>query len=123
MAPEPSPVQVRTFLAEFKRAATENGKYTAIANRDKNWNALTDLELTERQRDDTILALTPDDYSAGPEPDDNPLRGGFVWIFGAEVHGQHVYIKLKLVEDGPLRHATCVSFHRAERPMHFPFRK
>ena len=77
----------------------------------------------ERKRDDAILALTPHDYCTGPEPDEDPQRGGSIWVFGAEVHGQQVYIKLKLVEDGPLRHAICVSFHRAEWPLHFPFRK
>lgn len=123
MAPGPSPDQVRAFLTEFKRAATENTKKIAIVSREKNWNALTDLGLTERKRDDAILALTPYDYSMGPELDEDPQRGGFVWVFGAEIHGQQAYIKLKLVEDGPLRHAICVSFHRAEWTMHFPFRK
>ncbi len=123
MAPEANREQVRTFLTAFKRAATEAGPKIAIVSRDKNRNALTDLGLTERQRDDVILALTPDNYSMGPEPDDVPTRGGFVWIFGAEVHGQPAYIKLKLVEDGPLRKAICVSFHAAERPIRFPFRE
>jgi len=123
MASEASREQVRTFLTAFKRAAIEAGPRITIVSRDKNWNALPELGLTERQRDDAILALTPDDYSMGPEPDDDPTREGDVWVFGAEVLGQHAYIKLKLVEDGPLRKAICVSFHKAERPMRFPFRE
>lgn len=121
MPTEPSLDQVRKFLLEFKRAATEAGPRTVIASREKNWSALPDLGLTERQRDDVILALKPENYSAGPEPDDNADRGGVVWIFGAEVNDELVYIKLKLTGSEPLRHAVCVSFHRAEHPLSFPF--
>lgn len=123
MASGTSREEVRTFLTAFKRAATEARPRITIVSREKNWDALTDLGLTERQRDNALLALTPDNYSKGPEPDDDPKREGEVWFFGAEVHGQLVYIKLKLVEDGPLRKAVCVSFHGAQWPMQFPLRK
>ena len=122
MPAEPSQQQVHQYLVDFKRAATEAGPRTEIVSREKNWSALPELGLTDRQRDDIILALKPDDYCKGPEPDDDSERGGHVWIFGAMANGEQVYIKLKLVEDGPLRRAVCVSFHKAERPMHFPFR-
>lgn len=123
MAPGAGREEVRTFLTEFKRAATEAGPRITIVSREKNWSALAELGLTERQRDAAPLALTPDDYTKGPEPVDDPARKGDVWVFGAEVLGQQAYIKLKLVEDGPLRKAICVSFHRAEWTMRFPFRE
>jgi hypothetical protein len=62
-----SRAQVRDYLRDFKRAATESGR--------------------------------------------------------TEVHGQLVYIKLKLVGTEPLRRALCLSFHRAEHTMSFPFRE
>jgi hypothetical protein len=77
-----SPAEVREYLRAFKRAATEGRKKTEIWDRTKNRDALPDLGLSERQRDDIILGLRVE----------------------------------------PLRRAMCLSFHRAEHPMNFPFK-
>jgi hypothetical protein len=114
--------EVREYLRAFKRAATEGRKKTEIWDRTKNRDALPDLGLSEKQRDDIILGLQVEHYCAGPMRDDDSERGGDVWIFGTEVHGTLVYVKLKLVGVEPLRRAMCLSFHRAEHPMNFPFK-
>ncbi len=118
-----SRADVRRFLLDFKRAATSaTSKKAQVWSRAKNRDAPLDLGLSERQRDDVLLALQPEDYVAGPLPDDDPAWGGDVWVFGACVHGEDVYIKLKLAGVEPLQHAVCISFHKAERELSFPFR-
>lgn len=122
MTPPPSLELVRQFLQDFKRAATEGKNRTEVWSREKNVNALIELGLSERKRDDIILALKPEDYCEGPMPDENAERGGEVWVFGTEVRGEQVYIKLKVTGTDPLRHAICISFHKAQHPMRYPFR-
>jgi hypothetical protein len=42
-----------------------------------------------------------------------------VWVFGKHIEGTEVYIKLKLTNtEAP----KCLSFHPAERTLHYPFR-
>lgn len=123
MPREASHSEVRSFLTDFKRAmASGKGGKCIVWSRDKNWSALAELGLSERQRDAILMALRPEDYSAGPMPDDAAAREGDVWIFGVEIHGVQVYIKLKLVGEEPLRKAICASFHPAKWPMSFPLR-
>lgn len=58
--------EVRDYLRDFKRAATEGRKRTEIWDRSKNRDALPDLGLSERQRDDIILGLQVGNYCGGP---------------------------------------------------------
>lgn len=68
-----------------------------MINTKKNIQALADLNLTAEQRKEIILHLTPEDYIEGPVTDRD--RGGEdIWIFGKQVRGEEVYIKLKLFE-------------------------
>ena len=109
--------QVQLFLREFKMAA---GKGTGIyyAERDKNWDILADTDVTTVMRNDLVLGLTWKDYCGGPMVDDSG-KPGEVWLFGASVLGLEVYIKLKLVQGS---HPKCISFHKAEHPLKYPFR-
>ena len=62
--------------------------------------------------------LMVDDYSSGPEPERDPKRpAGDLWVFGPEVRGERVYLKLKLLEN----RVECASFHTAYRLMSLPF--
>jgi len=57
------------------------------------------------------------DYCEGPLPDET--QPGEVWVFGKHIEGTEVYIKLKLTNtEAP----KCLSFHPAERTLHYPFR-
>jgi hypothetical protein len=42
-----------------------------------------------------------------------------MWVFGKDVKGQEVYIKITL---GKGSSALCISFHIAEHPMNYPFK-
>lgn len=60
-----STAKVAEFLRVFKeRAAGIGGVY--VMERVKNRDALLDLGLTKRQREEIILSLTPEDYCGGP---------------------------------------------------------
>ena len=110
------------FLNLFK-SATMLG-YLHVRDREKNMQALVDLGVTPSERKELILGLTPEDYMAGPKPDDTDPEKE-VWEFGANVQGVEVYIKLRLARDPRKRnvyHATVWSFHPAEFPMRYPLR-
>jgi len=81
-----------------------------------------DLGLTINQAKEVIASLTPDNYVAGPKPDDTDARKS-VWEFGTRVGNAEVYIKLRLSE---VRKGVCCalvwSFHPAEHSMKFPLR-
>jgi hypothetical protein len=108
------------FLKEFKKIITEGSGLTVV-NRKKNRKALIELGLTKRNRKNEILALSVEDYSRGPERDRD--FGGKVFIFGIKINNEEVYIKLKISEVKGEKFAVCISFHRAEYPLIYPFKK
>lgn len=108
---------VQRFLNQMK----EKIKVFGIMYRDdrgKNAQALINLEITPKYRDSVIINLEVEDYSEGPVID-TLYRCGEMWVFGKDVKGQEVYIKITL---GKGSSALCISFHIAERPMNYPFK-
>lgn len=89
-------------------------------DRGKNAQALVDLEITPSGRLEVIKKITVEDYSEGPIVNTmNKL--GDLWVFGKDVKGQEVYIKISL--GLPNSRTICISFHKAEYPMVYPFKK
>ena len=117
----PSREEVREFLTAFK-LAIDYGR-CAFRGRPRTDQDLINLNLTRQQALEVVCALTPDDYSAGPRPDDSDETKQ-VWIFGYDHEGADVYVKLRLNPAKPneMPHGIVWSFHRAEHPMRYPFR-
>jgi len=46
-----------------------------------------------------------------------------VWVFGCEIGGTEVYIKLRLIEGEEMPRGAVWSFHKAEHPMRYPLRE
>ena len=69
-------------------------------------------------RDDRGKNAQTLDYSEGPVID-TLNQCGEMWVFGKDVKGQEVYIKITL---GKGSSALCISFHIAEHPMNYPFK-
>jgi len=114
--------EVVSFLGLFKSCVFSD-RYV-LKNREKNRQGLIDLGITPDQRRETLLGLTPEDYHAGPKPDDTDDTKE-VWEFGRDVEGVEVYIKLRVVQNPrkkTVHHATVWSFHPAEHPMKYPLR-
>jgi len=108
------------FLRDFKELMGA-GAYL-VKDHLKNLQTLKYLRITTRMRDDIILSIRLEDYSAGPKTDQ--LHSGEYWEFGKEMDGEEIYIKLKII---PFSHgnekALCLSFHIAERPLNYRFRQ
>ena len=110
--------QVENFLKRLK----EKIKVFDIIFRDdrgKNLQTLATLEITPTYRKQVILNIEPEDYSEGPIVD-TLNKMGEMWVFGKDVKGQEVYIKITLGQ--PNNSTICISFHIAEHPMSYPFK-
>ena len=108
--------EVNKFLDEFKVKA----KVFGIIYRDdrrKNSDALIQLGISAHIRERIIFSLDGEDYSQGPIME--TLNGGAeMWVFGKDHNDIEIYIKISVAE-----RSLCISFHEAERPMQYPFRK
>lgn len=120
-APKPnivSPEKVQHFLQDFQKTKSQNGM--VFLDRQKNLQALLDLEIDVAEREATIDRLSYQNYYKGPRPD-GVRPGREFWEFGTEVKGQEVYVKLALgIVDGPV---LCYSFHPAERAIRYPYQE
>ena len=88
-------------------------------DRDKNHNALLELEISPRFREKVVMSLEWKDYSEGPVTDELN-HCGEMWVFGKDVNGTEVYIKITMGD--PNSHTICISFHAAEHPMSYPLK-
>jgi hypothetical protein len=109
---------VERFLKRFK----EKLKFWDIVfldDRGKNVQTLADLELRPNYRKKVIEELEIMDYSQGPLPE-NWFGSHEMWVFGRQVKGSEIYIKITLGVEGS--GTICISFHKAEFPMKYPFK-
>ena len=88
-------------------------------DRKKNAEVLQALEISPMQREVIVKSLLPQDYVEGPVID-VLNKEGEMWVFGKDVKGREVYIKITL---GYVNGQTiCISFHIAEHPIKYPFK-
>lgn len=110
--------EVQSFLDQFHARL----KVFGIIYRDdrgKNQRALEELEIVPSYRRVVIENLNVDDYVEGPVVDNlNAL--GEMWVFGKDVKGREVYIKIML--SGYCKQTICISFHLAEHPLEYQFK-
>lgn len=107
---------VRQTSLEFFRVAGSNDPQskTRVFMRSIGYRDVDVLE--------AVQELEIDDYSSGPLRDDKG-RPRDLWVFGKYLEEYEVYIKLAAwLKDGDVR-AMCVSFHEAEQPLFYPYRK
>jgi len=110
--------EVKAFLDQFNIKAEVFG-IVFRDDRPKNRKALVQLDLTQLQREVIVKSLLPQDYVEGPVIDVLNQKGE-MWVFGKDVKGQEVYIKITLgYENGQ---TICRSFHIAKRPLTYPFK-
>ena len=110
--------EVETFLNQFQTKM----KIFGIIYRDdrgKNQKALEELEIIPSYRKVIIESLKSEDYVEGPIIDQlNKL--GEMWVFGKDIKGKEVYIKIML--GGVNCQTICISFHIAEHPLSYKFK-
>lgn len=86
----------------------------------KNATTLLNLEITPNKRREIIESLTVTDFYRGPLND--TLYGeASMWEFGKIYNRVEVYIKITMGQPGCS--VICISFHRAERPIKYPFKQ
>lgn len=66
-----------------------------------------------------VRNLEVEDYSEGPVVE-RLNHSGEMWVFGKDVKGREVYIKITLGYDNG--QTICISFHIAEHPINYPFK-
>jgi hypothetical protein len=114
-----SEAEVADFLREFKQVVV-SGRGLDLIPRAENNRTLINLGLTRRNVRDEILSLSILDYCKGPDPDRD--RAGDIWIFGRNIFGSEIYIKLKIATVTDIKIAKCISFHEANYPLNYPHR-
>lgn len=110
--------EVEQFLRELK----EKIRFFEIAfrPRDKNLQALAELDILPSQRLEYIMSLKVEDYYAGPKKDNYDINRPDYFEFGIQINGFEVYIK---ISKGLSNKAVdCMSFHSAEFPITYPFK-
>ncbi|MDQ1142826.1 hypothetical protein [Pedobacter agri] len=110
--------EVQAFLNDFEVKSSTFGMLFRDV-RQKNTQALFDLELTRQKRIEIVQSIIWSDYSEGPN--DDVLHGiASLWVFGKTHKKTEIYIKISMgPKDDP---AICISFHPAERPMTYPLK-
>ncbi|MDE6380869.1 MAG: toxin [Muribaculaceae bacterium] len=108
--------EVETFLKEFKPKFNIWG--IIFLHRDKNEEALRALGITPVAREEIIKKIEKEDYSHTVIDE---VSYGDMWVFGRDYDGTELYIKISL--GAPGSNTICISFHEAEHPLNYPFRK
>lgn len=110
---------IHDFLLKFKQAIA-GGSGVDLVPRNETRETIARLGLTKANLEELLLDLSVTNYSNGPEPDND--RPGEVWMFGLQIQGHEIYIKLKVVDIGKQKMAKCISFHIAKHPLKYPHR-
>ena len=107
--------EVEQFLSQFGIKFDVWGIF--YLDRDKNEEALKALGITPKARDEIVRQLQPDDYV-------ETLPADFfdeMWVFGRDMDGTELYIKIAIGR--PNDRTICISFHIAEHPISYAFKK
>jgi hypothetical protein len=114
--------EIHTFLESFKTAAVDS---FVLMPSQKTRDTMTTLGYYKPDVKRDIFNLKETDYSKGPLSS----RGykANLWVFGINISGREIYIKLELsgFSDGGEEIPTsyCVTFHFSEHPMSYPYRQ
>ena len=111
--------QVESFLDELHTKMKIFG-ILFRDDREKNRKTLQELEIVPSYRKVIIENLCLEDYVQGPVVDELN-RLGEMWVFGKDVKGREIYIKVMI--SGTTSQTICISFHFAEHSLVYPFKE
>lgn len=109
---------VEKFLSDF-HAKMKVFDIVFRDDRGKNLETLALLEITPVYRVTVLSELEVRNYVDGPIVD-TLNESGDMWVFGKDVKGREVYIKISL--GLPDRQTICISFHLAEHVLDYPYK-
>ncbi len=108
--------KISLFLHLFKEFASCSFQFVP---RKKNLDSLAQLGITIQQAKGIIMGLTYRNYYRGPLRD-RMLPEEEIWEFGTDLGDMELYIKIKV--NTPQKMGICLSFHRAEKDMTYPYK-
>ncbi|MCM1181283.1 MAG: hypothetical protein NC347_13590 [Clostridium sp.] len=123
--------EITEFLSELKnilhsKAFNIDNDLIIIKSKKKNGKeqystpyTLLDLNYDSSDVAECLKELTISEYSE-TLVDKDDLNPPLLFVFGKEILGRQIYIKLK-IKGNQTRHVLCVSFHYAEERMRFPY--
>lgn len=89
-----------------------------FADRQRCQETMRMLGITERVARNIVKTLEASDFSK--HFDDISQWGCDLWAFGKDIDGKEIYIKIGL--GLPNRNTICVSFHKPDSPITYPFK-
>lgn len=89
--------------------------------REKNLETLATLDIKPIDRINFILNLLTSDYYRGPTPDTYDTSKPDYYEFGINIKSKEIYIKIAL--NIPNKPVDCMSFHIAEHPIQYLYKK
>lgn len=107
----PTISEIESFLSQVKEAI-DSHNYRILNRGYRNFGDIAHLGLTIPEVLDDILGLTVNENWL-KEPDDNPVFPGDVWKCTKQLHGEKMYIKLK-IESSPNSFLLVLSYHIAD---------
>lgn len=115
--------KIEAVLALVRRARFECFRVTGSGNPGSKTRAfLKAINYRDVDVYRMVQKLEVPDYSSGPLRDDRG-RPRDLWVFGKFVEEYEVYIKLTVHVAEGVVWAVCVSFHEAEWPLTYPYKK
>lgn len=110
--------EIERFLRDFKYKLSFWG-LVLRSDREKNFGTLTALEYHVKDIKKELNDLEVAHYSEGPVKE-VVFEGADMWVFGKEIQGKEVYIKISMGQ--PSDKVICISFHFADHSLKYPFK-
>ena len=111
--------EIEVFLRDFKFKLGFWGLLIR-SDRDKNFKTIKALEFSINDVKNELAALELVNFSDGPI-EEKLYRDADMWVFGKIIQGAEVYIKITMGQPGS--EVLCISFHFAEQPLNYPYKK
>jgi hypothetical protein len=92
----------------------------AFRPRNKNLDALAELDISPVERIEYLMNLRAEDYCSGPNKDTYDPANPDYYEFGVKVKGVEVYIKIS--QGLSNKRVDCMSFHPAEFTIKYPLK-
>jgi hypothetical protein len=107
--------EIEKFLEQIKVEINAGVYLLLVEDREKNAQALLDLDITPNKRKEIILSLKAEDFYKEEEK----YIGKYpMYAFGKLVKKMEVYIKITKTT----QNVICISFHKAEFSITYPFK-
>lgn len=110
--------EVEQFLSQLKAKLELFG--VVFEHRKKNLETLAELDILAIDRENYLKKLSVENFYSGPHLDEFNPSGPEYFEFGLHINQVEIYIKLTL--GLPNRRINCISFHRAERLIVYPYK-